>query len=46
MYVSLADRKSIALTATKEATKDNDIIFGSSARKLMDERVVLHVRDV
>jgi len=43
MYVSSTDRKSILLTATKEATKDNDIIFGPSAKKLMDERLVLLV---
>jgi hypothetical protein len=40
--VSSTDRKSILLTATKEATKDN-IIFSSSAKKLMDERLVLLV---
>jgi hypothetical protein len=41
MYVSSTDRKSILVTATKRATKVNDIIFSSNAeenaKKLMDE---------
>jgi len=44
--VSPADRKSILLTATEEATKDNDIIFSCIAKKLMDERLVLLVTHV
>jgi hypothetical protein len=33
MYVSSTDRKSILLTTTKRATKDNDIIFSSNGEE-------------